>query len=280
MYKLFGFIAKHSHWFLFLFLELLCGILLYQRAMFQRSFIFNSAASAVAAVSTTSGNIHSYIDLREKNRDLTERNSLLEMQFLALQRQLRREQPDTLPDMPGERGHYPYHTAIAKVISNSVTHTANYITIDKGKADNIAQDMGVISDYGVVGIISHVSEHFAVVLPILNPRHRMSCKLLRTGYFGSLGWDGKDARYAQLGELPRHAEVEVGDTVVTSGYSAIFPEGLLVGIVREYDKYSNESFHSANVELSVDLAALSDVHVVLYEHAQERQELLKEATRQ
>ena len=117
----------------------------------------------------------------------------------------------------------------AQVVNNSLTHVDNYITINKGSADSICAEMGVVSGNGIVGIVYQTSAHYAIVLPVLNSKSSISCKIRRTDYFGSLKWSGGSSLYAWLRDIPRHSEFSLGDTVVTSGHSAVFPEGIPVG---------------------------------------------------
>jgi rod shape-determining protein MreC len=152
----------------------------------------------------------------------------------------------------------------------------NYITINKGARDGIEPDMGVASIKGVVGIVSTVNERFSVVIPILNPKSKLSCKLATGSYFGSLFWDGRNTQYANLTELPNHAEFNPGDQVVTSGYSAVFPAGLLVGTVAEFDKEQG-TFNSLKVKLAVDFQSLRMVRVIKNDLQQQQLEVEREA---
>ena len=121
-----------------------------------------------------------------------------------------------------------YNFIVAQVINNSVSNSHNYITLNKGSRDGLHSEMGVVDQNGIVGIVNAVSDNFAVVISLLNPKLRLSCKVKGSSYFGSLVWDGKDARYAVLEEMPRHVKFAKGDTIITSGYSAVFPEGIMV----------------------------------------------------
>jgi rod shape-determining protein MreC len=224
----------------------------------------------------------SYLQLREENRTLFERNSLLEMEILHLEQQLETLRVDrfleenddeAMPDSIAER--YRYTTA--RVVNNSVIRLSNYITIDKGAQDGIRPDMGVVSIRGVVGIVSVVDEHFSVVIPLLNPKSKLSCKLKSGDYYGSLSWDGRDAQYANLEELPNHVEFQVGDTIVTSGFSAIFPPGIRVGTVVEMDNSRAHNFHSLRVKLATDFQRLKIVRVIRDDLQQERLAVEREA---
>ena len=123
-------------------------------------------------------------------------------------------------------------------------------------------DMGVVSERGVVGIVSTVSDHFSVIIPLLNPKFRLSCKVLGSSYFGSLSWNGRNTLYANLDELPRHVEFQKGDTIVTSGYSAVFPSGIIVGTVADFEKQHDDNFYSLQVELATDFQALNNVRII------------------
>lgn len=149
----------------------------------------------------------------------------------------------------------------AKVVNNSVNRFTNYLTINRGSASGIAPGMAVISPLGAVGKVKAVSRHFSVVTSILHKDYRLSVLMTRTGYFGSVSWDGKDPDIVQLNFVPRHVDPQKGDTVVTSAYNAVFPEGVMVGLIEEVNK--NESlFYDLKVRLSQDFRKLSYVEVV------------------
>jgi Cell shape-determining protein len=130
--------------------------------------------------------------------------------------------------------------------------------------------MGVVSTGGVVGIVSVADEHFSVVIPVLNPKLHISCKLLTGNYYGSLSWDGRDTRYAYLDELPRHAVFKEGDTVVTSGFSAVFPANIMVGTVAKFEKGKDYNFYSLKIKLGTDFWALKSVRVIQNDFHDER----------
>ena len=153
---------------------------------------------------------------------------------------------------------------LLEIISLTLVYRNNayYITVNKGRKDGVEPDMGVVSERGVVGIVSTVSDHFSVVIPLLNPKFKLSCKVLGSSYFGTLSWNGRNARFANLDELPRHVEFEKGDTIVTSGYSAIFPSGIIVGKVVNFEKQHDDNFYSLEVELATDFQALNNVRII------------------
>ena len=243
--------------------------------------LFSSANVMAGSVSSVSGEVTSYLHLREINKELLERNGQLEAQMLDLQDRLDAYMADTMLfkgfAADSITPEFPYSFVVAQVVNNSVSHLSNYITIDKGRLDGVMPDMGVVSERGVVGIVSTVSDHFAVIIPLLNPKMRLSCKVLGSSYFGSLSWNGRDTQYATLEELPRHVEFQRGDTIVTSGYSAVFPAGLIVGIVEEYAKQHDDNFYALQVRLAADFHALNHVRIIKNFLQQEQLDVEREA---
>jgi rod shape-determining protein MreC len=161
------------------------------------------------------------------------------------------------------------------VVYNRVSGQENYITLNKGSKDGIEVDMGVISSAGIVGIIIAVSPNYSLVIPVLNSKFHLSCKVKNNDYFGSLVWDGEDPRYAYLQELPRHVNFEINDTVITSSYSAIFPEGLPVGKVIDSRKQKNDDYTSLKINLFTNFYTLTEVLIVRNIHKEEQQNLQK-----
>jgi rod shape-determining protein MreC len=280
MRKLLDFLIGKRHWFLFLALEVVSFVLIYRNNSYQQSVMFSTANTVTANIVSLTGSVTSYINLREENRKLTERNGQLEIERLRLQRQIDRLIADTVSFhsyIANPERLFPYDVIVAKVVNNSVTYLSNYITIDKGREDGISPDMGVISESGVVGIVSTVSDHYAVVIPLLNPKFRLSCKILGSSYFGSMSWDGRSTQYAKLDELPRHVEFKAGDTIVTSGFSAIFPEGIMVGNVSSFERQRDDNFYSLTVKLTTDFHRLGIVMVIRNYQQNEQIQIEQEA---
>ncbi|MDR1645783.1 MAG: rod shape-determining protein MreC [Tannerellaceae bacterium] len=281
MRRLLDFLVGKRHWFLFLLLEAISFIFIYRNNAYQQSVMLSTANMASARIVSFTGAVTSYLKLQDKNKALVERNGQLEIEVLRLRRQVEAMTADTTVfrgfiSNENERL-FPYNVVAAKVVNNSVMYLSNYITIDKGRNDGIKPDMGVISESGVVGIVSKVSDHYAVVIPLLNPKFRLSCKVLGSSYFGSMSWDGRSARYAKLDELPRHVEFKEGDIIVTSGFSAIFPEGIMVGNVSSFERQRNDNFYSLTVQLATDFHHLSNVMVIRNYHQEEQTQLEQEA---
>ena len=264
MHKLLEFLIGRRHWLLFIVCEIIAFTLLYRYNAYQRNVMFSSANVVSGYMMSVSGSVSSFFNLRTENKQLFDRNRQLELEILTLQHQLNAMKSNTLSydGIMTDALFTTYEYISAEVVNNSVTRLLNYITINKGYKDGIEPDMGVISTHGVVGIVSTVNNRFSVIIPLLNPKWGLSCKLFHSNYYGTLAWDGRDARYTTLEELPTHAEFHEGDTVVTSGFSAIFPPGIIVGTVANSDISASSGFYSLKVKLATDFRNLTTVWVV------------------
>lgn len=264
MHELFTFFARNSKWFVFAVYVVLSVMLLAGGDPYHRHLYLTSANSVTATVYEFSNNATGYFNLRERNTDLNRRNAELQSEVMALREQLQRQAEIHATDtMPLDSGMMPFRFIVAHVINNSIARPYNYLTLNKGTLDGVRSEMGVIDASGVVGIVSVTGPHSARVISLLNPNFRLSCKLKGSDNFGSLVWDGRDPEIALLEELPRHTVYNPGDTVITSGYSAVFPPGLPVGIVMDDDYNDHENFFTLKVRLLSDFSALNDVQVVV-----------------
>lgn len=275
MRNLISFLIRHSSWFVFLLYVFISLFLLFQNNPYQQYVYLTSANSASASIYKVVSGVTSYFNLQSINNDLQDRNALLEMEVINLKRQLDdckiRMIADSisLPDSVAQS--YEYY--FAGVINNSVSRPMNYITIDKGSSDGIEPEMGVVDQNGVVGIVSVVSKHAARVISLLNPNMKLSCKVKGSDYFGSLYWDGVSPHFAVLEEMPRHVVYQKGDTIVTSGYSAVFPEGLIVGVIESGMKTNDDNFIALRVRLSTDFTRLSTVRAIKSKLSDELKEI-------
>ena len=261
MNNLLNFFIKHCAWFIFAVYVILSLVLLFKDNPFQQSVYLTSANRVSAAVYKAFNGVTSYFHLRDINESLQQRNAALEMELIEL-----REQMNDLallsPDSLRQSSLHQYNFVMAHVISNSIAQPNNYITINRGYLDGVSPEMGVIDQNGVVGIVNVVGPHAARVISLLNPHLRLSCKLKSSGFYGSLVWDGKSPQYAVLEELPKHITFHKGDTIVTSGYSAVFPEGIIVGTVTGLARDMSDSFVSLRVKLTTNFSQLSNVRVI------------------
>lgn len=281
MQNLINFLLKNSSWFVFILLELVCFYFIFSENSYQKSVYLNSSNQIVGRVYSASSGVGSYFGLRQQNQDLLFRNAELQSEVLRLKEQLYSSLPDTLrtnaflSDSLNRDKASDYTIIVAHVTNNSVYQINNFISINKGSKDGIVEDMGVISEQGIVGVVRAVSSNYSVIQPVLNPISRFSCKVVNSNAFGTLIWDGNDPRYASLTEYPKFDKFERGDTVVTSGYSSIFPEGILVGVVEDYTSQTDDNFFSLKVRLSTDFTTLKDVLLIKSKVREEQTELEK-----
>ena len=270
MNELLSFLLKHSKWFIFTFFVVISCMLLFKDDPYRQHVYITSAGRLASMAYKNANNVTSYFNLHDINEELNRRNAELQAEVVRLQETIDifQEQgfTDTLSLDPDVR-HFDF--IVAHVINNSIAHPFNYLTINKGSRDGVRPELGVIDRNGVVGIVSNVGPSSARVISLLNPHFRLSCKIKRSDYFGSLVWDGRDPGEAQLEELPRHTVFEVGDTIVTSGYSAVFPAGLPVGVVLDDETDKNQNFFSLRIRLFADFTTLGNVQVVVTNKADE-----------
>lgn len=263
MRNLLNFFIRYSAWFVFAFYAVLSCFLLFTKNPYQHHVYLTSAGAVASSIYDVTSNITGYINLRDINDDLQQRNAALESEVIALRHQTRLLRQNLLQDSLrsiDSLGRFDF--VIASVINNSVIRPYNFITIDKGSADGIAPEMGVMDQNGVVGVTNVVSKHHARIISLLNPNFRLSCKLRGNDAFGSLIWNGKNPSEAILEELPKQVKFKTGDTIITSGYSAMFPEGIPVGIIMGSTRGEDDNFHTLRIKLLTDFTTLSTVKVI------------------
>ena len=278
MRNLLEFLAKYNHWFVFLILEVVSMVLLFQYNSYQGSAWFSSANAVTGKLYEWDANVETFFSLTKVNQELTQRNAYLEQEVQKLS--------DSLVCVTKDSSIYHrdqfallrnYRLIPAKVVANSIDKPGNLMTIDKGSADGIHKDMGVISGTGVVGIVYLVAEHYAIVIPVLNTKSNISCMIQNRGYFGYLRWKGGVSDLAFLEEVPRHAHFKLGDYVVTSGYSAVFPPGVRVGRILHVFNSADGLSYRVQLRLSTDFARLRDVCVIDDAAMKERLEIMRAA---
>lgn len=278
MHNLSEFLQKYHHWFIFLLLEVVSMILLFQFNGYQGSVWFTSANAVSGKVYEANAAVNQFFSLSKINEQLTQRNVLLEQRVQQLSEQLEKATGDTTiasrPIMAAIAGN---RIIPARVISNTIDKQDNFITLDKGAADGIKPDMGVVGGTGVVGIVYQTSKNYSIVIPVLSSHSRISCKIMGRGHFGYLHWDGKSPRHAFVDDIPRHAHFRLYDNIVTSGYSSVFPPGILIGkIIHVYNSPDGLSYRCM-VELSTDFGNLRNVCVIDDKIMQERLEIQRAA---
>ena len=252
MRSLLDFIVKHSYVFLFILLETLSLVLLFGFNDRQKEAFLTSANYFSGYVFEMRNGVDGYFGLRKENSSLVQENARL--------RSLLYELTDS-QYVETERSLSSRGVVVARVIDNSVRKDDNYITIDRGRRDGIAQGMGVYNSDGVVGTVMAVGYKYAVVMPVLNGNTSISCKVKGSDSFGFLEWQGGDIYSAQLKDMPYHSVVTAGDTIVTTGFSSVFPEGIPVGTVAKVERLSNGYTLKIDVNLAVDMSDLRWVYI-------------------
>ena len=274
MRNLLNFFLKYNYWFLFILLEVISFALLFRFNNYQGSAFFTSSNQVAGMAYEAANNVTGYFHLKSINDDLVQKNVELELQMERLRSALMELTSDStgLERMKSDalKGYDIYR---ANVINNSLTHVDNYITLDKGENDGIRSEMGVINGSGVVGIVYHTSANYSVVIPILNSKSSISCKIKRSDYFGFLKWDGGSSEYATVKDMPRHSLFSLGDTIVTSGNSAVFPGGIPIGTVEDMSDSHDGLSYLLKVKLFTDFGRLNDVRVIAQKGQEEQLEL-------
>lgn len=263
MRNLLDFFLKYNYWFLFILLEVVSFALLFRFNNYQGSIFFTSSNYAAGAVYKTANQVTGYFHLKSINDDLAQKNVELELQLESLREKFADLTIDSTDiERIKKESLTGYDIFKAKVINNSLTHADNYITLDKGEKDGIKSEMGVVDGNGVVGIVYMTSDHYSVVIPVLNSKSSISCKIKRSDYFGFLKWDGGASNYAIVKDMPRHSLFSLGDTIVTSGHSAVFPSGIPVGTVEDISDSHDGLSYLLKVKLFTDFGKLNDVRVI------------------
>jgi len=279
MRNLLDFLKEYYHWLLFVFLEVVSGFLLFQYNNYQASVWLSSSNSVTGKVYEWTSEATKFFSQSQANEMLTRRNVLLEQHVDMLrQRYLELTHDSTVLEKNEVKFLSQYELIPAKVIDNPLNSKENLMTIDKGRADGVAVDMGVACGNGVVGVVYLVSDHYSVVIPVLNATSsRISCAIRNRGSFGYLHWYGGDPAVAYVEDVPRHAKFQKGEWVVTSGFSSIFPSGVSVGKIEQAYNSSDGLSYKLKIRLSTDFTNLRDVMVISDKSIAERAALLQAA---
>ena len=258
MRNLITFIRKYSFFFLFLGMEALAFYLILKNNHFQGSSFLNSTNKVAGGIYSKYSDLTEYVNLKEVNNDLSNENKLLRENQLGSFVKVFSENiivKDTI-----YKRKYLYTKA--KVINNSTNKQNNYLTLSIGFNNGVKNGMGVIGPSGIVGVVKDVSANYSSVVSVLHRESKISVKLKKSDYFGSMQWDGEDYRLTVLKDIPNHVLLTEGDTVVTSGYSSIFPEGLPTAIIKTFEVPEGENFYEIKMQLLNDFRQLTYVYVV------------------
>ena len=262
MYSLWRFILKHHFVILFILLEVVSVLLLARSQNFHRNRVVNTTNDAVGQVYEWSSEVSNYFRLNKTNQQLAEENAWLRQQLSLTS--------DTTESTYDIRGHDTIYEYIpAQVVNNSIGQANNYIIINKGRADGLERDMGVISSDGIVGVVADVSHHYASVLSLLHSHSVVGVRFKNSQELGSLKWGNNNYRYGIVEDIPAHVILHEGDTVLTSAYSFIYPEDLMVGTVEESRPVTSGALNTAKIRFATDFATLRYVYVIRNLHKPE-----------
>ena len=272
MRDLLRFIIRYHFILVFILLESLGLVLLVQNNTYQKAQFVNLTHSLSGNIAKKYSHFRDYLSLHKENRQLVEENHRLYNMVKSLVTINYGEQSYSKDTLSRRK----YVFIGAKVINNSTNKQFNYITIDKGSKEGIEPDMAVVCNDGIVGVVKEVSDNFSSIISFLNRNLKLSAKLKKSGHFGSLEWTGIGHEKAFLKDIPHNIDVRVGDTIVTSGYSAMFPEGYMVGVVSDFE-LKGGNYYDIRIKLSTDFKNLRNVQVIKNLYRTEQKMLEKEA---
>lgn len=256
MQHIISFIINNKYFLLFLFLEIIAISLTIQSHSYHRSKFINSSNAITGSVYNSYNSFSNYLSLKDYNEQLFEENTKLKN---LLSDSIKDQTISTRIDSLTFNSKYRYLSA--RIINNQYHKLNNRLTINKGGNDGVTAELAVISSKGIIGITTNVSSNYSVVMPITNKNTRINVKLLNNHHFGTISWDGANYNVAQFEDLPRQANIKIGDTIITGGKSAIFPEGILIGTIKDFN-ISNNSYETINVQLFNDMSAVYYVNII------------------
>ena len=269
MYNLLRFIQKHHFVILFLVLEVLCVVMLTMSQSYHRQKRINTTNDMVGRIYETGTHVGDYFRLGKINRELAEENAMLRRQLAVVTDTTQGYQQVVNADTV-------YNFIPARVVNSTVNRPNNYIMIDKGRADGVEKDMGVVSPEGIVGIVTDVSSHYASVMSLLHSYSTISVRLKNNDdQLTTLRWETTNYRYGTVDGIPTHLRPQRGDTVVTSSYSYIFPENLMAGTVVELIPSPSGTLNKAKIKYATDFASLKTVYVIQHTNKAELDSLYR-----
>lgn len=257
MRNLLNFLAKYNNLIIFLILEGIAVYLLSTGNNYHNTRVIRGIRGVTRGIEEHVSNTRSYFRLRDISQALALENASLKNTI----EQLGKKEDVTLLSVSDTAYHQQYVYSSARIIGNSVNRQKNFFTLSKGKRQGLSVDMAVTSGSSIAGVIVGCSDNYSVAMSVLNLDFKLSARIRSNGYFGSLSWEGKDWNHAILSEIPQHVTFGVGDTVETTGYSAVFPEGLIIGTVSSFEK-SGSDFYRIEVALATDFRKLRFVSVI------------------
>ena len=267
MNNLLLFVIRYSAFLLFVLLETVALVLIVHYNENQRATFLNSSAIFSSRLYKIADKAYKYSYLQVIADSLAKENAELKSAVFNLEK--------TIQLLPGTDRPIdscilePFRIIDASVVNNSINQRNNHFTIDRGSADGIRNGMGVVSPHGIAGIIDQVGEKYSTAISVLHSAARISASIKRNNYFGSLVWKEINPAYMILEAIPRQADILIGDTIITSGYSFIYPKGIFIGTVNRFWTEGGSNYYTIEVKLHEDISRLNRVYVVDYKGAQQ-----------
>jgi rod shape-determining protein MreC len=266
MRQIIYFIKKFRYFLLFIVLEILAFILIIQNHSYHQSKFVNSANFVTGGFYNKVNSVNEFFHLKINNQILSEENARLKNLLEAREKKFGL---DSFTVIDTSQYFQKYEYSVGKIINNNFTKRNNFLTLNKGAKNGLTPDLGVINSKGIIGVIKNVSSNYATVLSILNSNSKINVRLKNSNHFGTLVWDGKNYNIMQVIDIPRQAVVKAGDTIVSGGKSAIFPEGIEIGVVKDF-KYELNKYQIINILLFNDMSAIGEVQIVKNLHKNEQ----------
>jgi rod shape-determining protein MreC len=264
------FFQKHQFFSLFVILEVISFLMLSHSYSYQRMLRFNAASDVTGTFYTAYHNLTDYIHLKEENRQLLEENGRLYNMLLS-----QTLSPDSTHYNKSDSS---YRYIPAMVVHSTVNHANNFIILNKGKRQGVQKEMGVVSGKGIAGIVVGVSAHYAIALSLLNRHTHISGRIKKDHQLVNVVWDNGHGQKGKVIDIPAHIQLQAGDTIITSGNSFVFPPGLNIGVVTDFEKSKNNTLNKAGLRFCTDFNSLHYVYVIKNLDKQEKIKLLKEAS--
>jgi rod shape-determining protein MreC len=267
MRTLFAFFKKNYFFFLFAALEVIAILLMVNHNPYQHTRFFNTSNRLVGNINMIYANIDNYFYLKKSNEILLKENarlrSILRSSFLL-------SDTVTYAFMDTNFRYIP-----ANIISNSINKRSNYLMLDKGKNHGVEREMGVVSSNGIIGIVVEVSDHFCTVMSLLHKDSKFSARIKKNNQLANVIWEGKNHLYATLQDIPSHIILNKGDTIITSGFSFFFPEGIMIGTIEEFDVEQRSNFNKALIKLSNDFSSIKNAFILKNIQGKEQRKLME-----
>lgn len=269
------FLSKYYALLLFVLLEAVSALIIFNGSVFQKSFFSRLSTETASFFYSKTNNIFDYFHLRDVNESLSEQNTFLQQKIKHL---------ESLIEQDSISSNVPSDTLLrfipAKIVSKSVDKINNYLIIDKGKKDGISEEMGVISSNGVVGVVQNVSDNFAVVISVLSTKLKISGKLQNSNYLCSVIWNGFSPFSGMVYNIPEHIKAKIDDKIVTSGYSSIFPENMEIGTIKKITLNATTAWNDYKIQYSTNFMTVSYVSVVAFSQKDELSQIKKTISEQ